>query len=53
MLLHPGYVSTDMTDHAGSVQPADSARGLLQRIDELDLDTTGQFRHMSGEGLPW
>lgn len=53
ILLHPGYVSTDMTDHSGSVQPAESARGLLQRIDELTPDSSGEFRHMNGEILPW
>jgi NAD(P)-dependent dehydrogenase (short-subunit alcohol dehydrogenase family) len=53
ILLHPGYVSTDMTDHSGSVQPAESARGLLQRIDELTPGSSGEFRHMNGELLPW
>jgi hypothetical protein len=42
-----------MTDHSGSVQPAESARGLLQRIDELTPDSSGEFRHMNGELLPW
>lgn len=53
ILLHPGYVSTDMTHHSGTVQPDESARGLLQRIDELTLESSGEFRHMSGELLPW
>lgn len=53
ILLHPGYVSTDMTDFSGAVQPSESARGLLARIDELDLDTSGVFRHMNGDNLPW
>lgn len=53
ILLHPGYVSTDMTDHSGTVRPDESAQGLLARIDELGLDTTGGFRHMNGETLPW
>ena len=53
VLLHPGYVSTDMTGHSGTVQPADAARGLLQQIDELTLESSGQFRHMNGEALPW
>ena len=30
-----------------------SARALLERIDELDLESTGIFRHMNGETLPW
>ena len=53
VLLHPGYVSTDMTGHSGTVQPGDAAEGLLQRIAELTAETTGQFRHMNGETLPW
>ena len=53
VLLHPGYVSTDMTGHSGSVQPDESVRGLLARIDELTMETTGSFKHMNGETLPW
>ena len=53
VLLHPGYVSTDMTGHAGSVQPNESAQGLLARIDELTMATSGSFKHMNGETLPW
>ncbi|MDJ0957471.1 MAG: SDR family oxidoreductase [Arenicellales bacterium] len=53
VLLHPGYVSTDMTGHSGSVQPDQSVRGLLARIDELTMATSGSFKHMNGETLPW
>lgn len=53
VLLHPGYVDTDMTNHSGDVAPADAAAGLLQRIDELTLQTSGSFRHANGETLPW
>lgn len=53
VLLHPGYVATDMTNHQGTVHPADSARGLIARIDALDMASTGRFFHMSGEELPW
>jgi NAD(P)-dependent dehydrogenase (short-subunit alcohol dehydrogenase family) len=51
-LLHPGLVATDMTGGAG-IAPADSARGLLQRIDELTLETSGGFWHAEGYALPW
>ncbi len=51
-LLHPGMVATGMTGGNG-VPPADAARGLLARIDELDLAATGSFRHANGEALPW
>ncbi|HSH43981.1 MAG TPA: SDR family oxidoreductase [Arenicellales bacterium] len=53
ILLHPGYVDTDMTSHSGNVAPADAAAGLLQRIDELTLQSSGTFRHANGEELPW
>lgn len=52
-LLHPGYVRTDMTGHRGFVDADESAAGLIARIDELDLDSTGSFRHANGESLPW
>lgn len=53
VLLHPGYVRTDMTGNNGNVDPADAARDLLARIDELEMSTTGTFRHANGEELPW
>lgn len=52
-LLHPGYVRTDMTGHSGDVEPSDAAAMLAARIDELDADTNGTFRHANGEALPW
>jgi len=52
-LLHPGYVKTDMTGHTGHIDPEQSAAGLIRRIDELSLATTGSFRHQNGEALPW
>ena len=51
-ILHPGYVATDMTGGSG-VASADSARGLIQRIDELTLENTGGFWHAEGYALPW
>lgn len=53
VLLHPGYVRTDMTDHQGAIDADESARGLIDRIDELTLETTGQFRHMNGREIGW
>ena len=51
-LLHPGLVATDMTGGRG-VDPKESARGLIQRIDELNLDNSGSFWHAEGYALPW
>ena len=51
-ILHPGMVSTAMTGGRG-VSPEESVRGLLARIDELTLETSGTFRHADGRALPW
>ncbi|HEY7906792.1 MAG TPA: SDR family oxidoreductase [Wenzhouxiangella sp.] len=52
-LLHPGYVRTGMTKHTGHIDPDEAAAQLMQRIEELDLASTGSFRHANGEPLPW
>ncbi len=53
-ILHPGWVSTRMTDFTRSgISPEQSVNGLLARIDELTLATTGTFWHANGEVLPW
>ena len=51
-LLHPGLVATDMTNMNG-ISPEDSARGLIERIDELTLESSGTFWHAEGYELPW
>ncbi len=52
-ILHPGYVRTDMTGHNGLMDTDESARGLIARMDELNLSNTGSFWHSNGEALPW
>ncbi len=52
-ILHPGMVKTDMVGSHGQVEPEDAARGLLARVDELTLETSGGFWHANGEVLPW
>jgi NAD(P)-dependent dehydrogenase (short-subunit alcohol dehydrogenase family) len=52
-ILHPGMVKTEMIGGRGQVEPRDAARGLLSRIDELTLETSGGFWHANGERLPW
>ncbi|MDJ0712196.1 MAG: SDR family oxidoreductase [Woeseiaceae bacterium] len=51
-LLHPGLVATEMTGNHG-ISAADSARGLIERMDELTLETSGGFWHAEGYRLPW
>ena len=53
VLLHPGFVRTEMTAGNGMVDANESAAGLLERIGELTLASSGAFRHMNGEALSW
>lgn len=51
-LLHPGLVATDMTGRTG-IAPEDAARGLIERMENLNLQNTGSFWHAEGYELPW
>jgi NAD(P)-dependent dehydrogenase (short-subunit alcohol dehydrogenase family) len=53
-ILHPGLVKTRMTGFTDSgITPEQAVKGLLARIDELNLENTGTFWHSNGEILPW
>ena len=52
-LLHPGYVRTEMTRGQGDVSAESAAAGLLDRIEELSLASSGRFLHANGIELPW
>lgn len=51
-LLHPGWVSTDMTGGTG-IPVEESAKGLIERMDTLNITQTGSFWHQEGYELPW
>ena len=53
VLLHPGYVATDMVDGHGDVTPAQAATQLIAQLDALTLAHSGSFRHANGTELPW
>lgn len=53
MLVHPGFVRTEMTRGNGMIDAEESARGILARIEGLTLEKTGTFWHQNGETLPW
>lgn len=53
VLLHPGWVRTEMTGGTGQIEVDEAAAGLIARLDELTLETTGSFLHQNGDGLPW
>jgi NAD(P)-dependent dehydrogenase (short-subunit alcohol dehydrogenase family) len=53
MLLHPGYVATEMVGGSGDISPDAAAAQLVERLDQLTLAQTGSFRHAKGDELPW
>ncbi len=53
-ILHPGLVKTRMTNFTpNGITPEQSVKGLIARIDQLNLENTGTFWHSNGEVLPW
>lgn len=52
-MLHPGFVQTEMVNNAGDISADTAAERLIARMDELNIDSTGQFRHSNGDSLPW
>ena len=53
VLLHPGYVATDMVGGSGDVSPEQAAKQLIERIDALTPERSGTFQHANGATLPW
>ena len=51
--LHPGFVRTEMTGGNGLIDAPEAATGLIARIEELTIGTSGSFWHANGERLPW
>ena len=53
LLLHPGYVATEMVGGNGDITPDAAAAQLVERLDDSTLAQTGSFRHAKGDALPW
>lgn len=51
--IHPGFVQTRMVEFQGDITPEQAASGIMTRIEELNLDTSGSFWHSNGQPLPW
>ncbi len=53
LILHPGYVRTDMTGGKGLIDVEESVCGLIKIMTEKNMSQTGTFWHTNGEQLPW
>jgi len=53
LIVHPGWVETDMGGPRAPVQAVDSVRGILERLEEQTLAMSGRFVEYTGRPLPW
>src|SRR5947209_4230343 len=53
VVLHPGWVETDMGGSNAPLKPADSIRGMLQVIGRLGPKDTGKFFSYDGSEISW
>jgi NAD(P)-dependent dehydrogenase (short-subunit alcohol dehydrogenase family) len=53
MILHPGWVKTDMGGANAPTSPAESVTGLRRVIDGFTPGDSGRFLDFRGRELPW
>ncbi|MFN8847758.1 MAG: SDR family oxidoreductase [Bdellovibrionales bacterium] len=53
LLIHPGWVKTEMGGDQAPLSPETSARGIWKVITTQTLNETGCFKDYRGNSLPW
>ncbi|MBM3549211.1 MAG: SDR family oxidoreductase [Alphaproteobacteria bacterium] len=53
LLLHPGWVKTDMGGSGAAIEIPDSIAGMKKVIDKVSLDDSGKFYDYQGQAIPW
>lgn len=53
LILHPGWVRTDMGGPNGLIDVEESVSGMRRVIDDFSLADTGRFVKYDGSALPW
>lgn len=53
LLLHPGWVKTDMGGPKAQLEIADSVRGMVEQIRNLNMEKSGSFLEWNGSPIPW
>ena len=53
LIIHPGWVKTDMGGSSASLTPEHSVASMLKVIDGFTLEDTGRFLQWDGTELPW
>jgi NAD(P)-dependent dehydrogenase (short-subunit alcohol dehydrogenase family) len=53
LIVHPGWVKTEMGGDGAQLSPEESATQILKLIDKLDIASTGKFLAWNGRELAW
>lgn len=53
VVVHPGWVQTDMGGAAAPLRPSESAHGIMTLAQRLTLADTGEFFTWDGRNHPW
>lgn len=53
VVVHPGWVRTDMGGPHAPLTAAESARGILAQVDALKLSDSGEFLDWKGAKVAW
>jgi len=53
VVMHPGWVRTDMGGANATLAKAESISSMLKVIEHLTIESTGKFFNYDGEELPW
>ena len=53
VMLHSGFVQTDLVGNQADISAAESAKNLIKRIGQLNIEHSGEFWHANGEQLSW
>jgi len=53
IVIHPGWVQTDMGGANAAVTVKNSASGIRNVIANLSVEDSGEFRTFEGQQLPW
>ena len=53
VVLHPGWVRTDMTNERATYSTDESAQQLFKVITTLSTNDNGQFYDLHGKSIAW
>lgn len=53
VVLHPGWVRTDMTNENATYSPTESAQNLFKVISQLTTKDNGRFYDLHGKPIAW